>query len=73
MTECELCAKRSAVLDFKRVCCRVRFVMTLPNREMRAGWLERWKAKDGPAMAEKVEMGVRERWSECRLPGRKHS
>lgn len=47
MTECELCEKRSAILDFNRVCCRVRFVMSLPSREMRAGWLERWKQKDG--------------------------
>ena len=64
MTECELCEKRSAILDFNRVCCRVRFVMSLPSREMRAGWLERWKQKDGAAMAEEVEKEVKRQWEE---------
>ena len=64
MTECDLCAKRSATLDFNRVCCRVRFVMSLPNREMRVGWLDRWRAKDGPEMAEEIEREVKERWKQ---------
>lgn len=64
MTECDLCAKRSAVLDFNRICCRVRFVMSLPSREMRAGWLERWRKQDGPAMAEEIEREVKERWKQ---------
>jgi len=55
MTECELCEKKSAILDFNRICCRVRFVMSLPTREMRAGWLERWRSRDGNAMADAVE------------------
>lgn len=64
MTECELCEKKSAVMDFNRVCCRVRFVMSLPSREMRSGWLERWKQKDGSAMAEEVEREVKRQWEE---------
>lgn len=64
MTECELCAKQSAVLDFSRVCCRVRFVLSLPTREMRLGWLDRWKQKDGSAMAEEIEREVRAKWNE---------
>ena len=55
MTECELCEKKSAILDFNRICCRVRFVMSLPTREMRACWLERWRSRDGNAMADAVE------------------
>lgn len=62
MTECELCEKKSAILDFSRICCRVRFVMSLPTREMRVGWLERWRVRDGNAMADAVEKEVRERW-----------
>lgn len=62
MTECELCEKKSAILDFNRICCRVRFVMSLPTREMRVGWLERWRARDGNAVADAVEKEVRERW-----------
>lgn len=61
MTECELCEKKSAILDFNRICCRVRFVMSLPTREMRVGWLERWRSRDGNAMADAVEKEVRER------------
>lgn len=62
MTECELCAKRSAVLDFRRICCRVRFVMSLPSLEMRAGWLALWREKDGKTMAEEIEREVRAKW-----------
>lgn len=62
MTECELCAKRSSILDFNRVCCRVRFILALPTREMRARWLEWWKQRDGSAMAEAIEKEVRYRW-----------
>jgi len=62
MTECELCEKKSAILDFNRICCRVRFVMSLPTREMRVGWLDRWRSWDGNAMADAVEKEVRERW-----------
>lgn len=62
MKECELCEKKSAILDFNRICCRVRFVMSLPTREMLAGWLERWRARDGNAVADAVEKEVRERW-----------
>ncbi len=64
MTECELCLSRSAVLDFNRICCRVRFVMSLPGRAQRAGWLERWRAKDGPELAEEIEREVKEKWKQ---------
>jgi hypothetical protein len=66
MTECDLCARQSPVLEFSRICCRVRFVLTLPSRELRAEWLERWRAKDGRAMAEKIEREVREKWTKQR-------
>jgi hypothetical protein len=48
---------------FARICCRVRFVMRLPHRETRAGWIERWRKKDGHAVADAVEKEVRERWA----------
>ncbi len=62
MTECELCEKKSAILDFNRICCRVRFVMSLPTREMRVGWLERWRSRDGNAVADAVEKEVKAIW-----------
>ena len=60
--ECDLCRNDSAVLDFNQVCCRVRFVLGLPAREMRAEWLERWRNKDGERMSGEIEREVRERW-----------
>lgn len=59
---CALCLSHSSILDFNRICCRVRFVMSLPSREQRAGWLERWRKQDGPAMAEEIEREVRAKW-----------
>lgn len=60
--ECDLCRNDSAVFEFNRVCCRVRFVLGLPAREMRAEWLERWRKKDGERMASEIEREVRTRW-----------
>lgn len=59
---CELCGKKSAIYDFNRLCCRVRFILSLPTRDMRATWLERWRAKDGKAMADAVEKAVLAQW-----------
>lgn len=63
---CELCKRNSPVLDFSSTCCRVRFLMTLPSRDMRAEWLERWRKRDGHRMADEVEKEVKERWSQRR-------
>lgn len=60
--ECEQCAKSSAIYDFNRICCRVRFILSLPTREMRSGWLERWRSRDGKAMADAVEKAVLMKW-----------
>ena len=44
---CPLCLSNTALYDFALNCCRVRFLMGQPNRQARAGWLDRW-AKDLP-------------------------
>lgn len=64
MTECALCAKRSGILNFNLVCCRVRFILSLPTREMRLGWLERWRSRDGNVVADAVEKEVKAKWDE---------
>lgn len=61
---CELCKKQSAILDFNLICCRVRFLLKLGSRDQRTGWLERWRKKDGHAMADEIEMEVKRRWNE---------
>ena len=60
--ECDLCRNDSAVFEFNRVCCRVRFVLGLPDREMQAEWFERWRRKDGEKVASEIALEVRERW-----------
>lgn len=59
--ECEYCKRSGGRYDFGRTCCRVRFILSLPTRELRAGWIERWRAKNR-AFADKVEAEVRARW-----------
>ena len=44
---CGLCQRDTGEMNFNQVCCRVRFLMGQPNRQARAGWLDRW-AKDLP-------------------------
>jgi hypothetical protein len=61
--DCELCRRQSCIYDFTNICCRVRFVMALPHREMRAGWIARWRKRDGDQIADAVEQEVRARWS----------
>lgn len=63
MTECELCRRDSALYDFRLTCCRVRFILALPHREMRAGWLARWRKRDGDRLADEIEREVKERWA----------
>ena len=67
---CELCKRKSPVLDFNSICCRVRFLMTLPSRDIRAEWLERWRKRDGHRMADEIEKEVKERWNQRRKTAR---
>lgn len=58
-TDCPLCASDTSELNMHRVCCRVRFLLRLPNVTLRRGWLERWK--DWPEI-EKVKDELKARW-----------
>lgn len=59
--DCELCIDVSPVYDFGLVCCRVRFILSVPVLEVRRAWLERWKRQDGE-MCDSVEREVAARW-----------
>ena len=64
MTRCNLCEQTSGHYDFLRLCCRVRFLLTLPNVEVRRAWLERWawqgdKANDETKAAFEAEFKKR--------------
>lgn len=55
---CGLCAATSPVYDFGLVCCRVRFILSVPVLDIRREWLDRWRKKDR-AMSEQIENEVR--------------
>lgn len=58
---CGLCASVSPVYDFGLVCCRVRFILSVPVLDIRREWFARWKRRDGEMCAE-VEREVEARW-----------
>ncbi len=64
-TECELCATKPGHYQFNNICCRVRFLLLEPRREVRVAWIERWRRFD-PAAAREIEEQVKARWSERR-------
>lgn len=59
--ECELCLVDSPVYEFRRMCCRVRYIVGEPRLEVRRAWLDRWKKKNH-VFGEKVEQGVKAKW-----------
>jgi hypothetical protein len=63
METCELCERYSPILSWDRPCCRARFLLGLPNRVLRSGWLARWREKGESEMAEAVEKIVRAKWA----------
>ena len=37
--------------DFNRMCCRLRFLRTLPSNDVRMDWLKRWRGQGYEAQA----------------------
>lgn len=62
MTDCDLCQRAAIEYNFSNVCCRVRFLLSLPLRSQRVGWLKMWEERDGIRMAREIEQEVRRRW-----------
>jgi hypothetical protein len=61
---CELCKHGGGAYDFKNVCCLVRFLLGIPKREIRAGWLKLWRKKYGDKIADEVQEKFLKQWSE---------
>lgn len=61
VADCALCIDGSPVYDFGLVCCRVRFILSVPVLDVRRAWLERWRKLEGE-MSELIESEVRRRW-----------
>ena len=49
---CILCAQASGHYDFNQLCCRVRYLLTLPNLEARRAWLDQWRRQGDKAIEE---------------------
>ena len=48
MDKCEFCLKHDdgncvGIFDFKLLCCRVRWLLGVPHREIALGWLDLWR------------------------------
>ena len=63
MTKCTHCTTQPGVYDFRNTCCLVRFVLSVPVKELRAAWLHRWRRKYGNAVADEVEIEVLAEWA----------
>jgi hypothetical protein len=62
VSECELCATKPGHYQFTNICCRVRFLLLEPRREVRLAWLARWRRYDSAA-AKEIEEQVKARWA----------
>lgn len=71
---CDLCARTAGLHDFRRACCRVRYLLALPAdggwRATRRAWLDRWGAEYGQEAMEQTEDAVMEVWQEHREQAR---
>lgn len=71
MISCEFCAKDDGNYDFSNDCCLVRFVMNVPTKAMRAGYLEWWMTKYGTERVSRVKLLVEQAWAERLAESRK--
>ena len=64
MAECEKCRDANlhaaTMIDNRCPGCRARMLATLPSREARQGWINRWRDKGEEAMAAAVLAKLRE-------------
>ena len=63
MTDCDYCENRPGVYNFNNICCRVRFICSIPVRELRTQWIARWRKKYGDELADEVERRVKVEWA----------
>lgn len=64
MSECEFCAKDDGNYDFGLDCCLVRFVLHVPTKTMRVGYLTWWVRKYGADRTERVKALVEKAWAD---------
>lgn len=60
--DCDLCAADLGRYDWSKVCCRSRFITSLPRVVLRRGWMERWKARESAEFYADIQRVVTARW-----------
>jgi hypothetical protein len=60
---CALCVADSGVHDFSRVCCTARYIVSIPLKQNRVGWLERIKARKPADFHASLLLQVKARWA----------
>jgi len=67
---CEFCVRAAGLHDFRRSCCRVRYLLALPAdggwRATRRAWLDLWGIEYGQEEMEQTEDAVMAAWEERR-------
>ena len=63
MTTCADCKADAGVYDFGNICCRARFICSIPVRELRVQWIARWRDQHGDTLADEVESRVKVEWA----------
>lgn len=71
---CDLCSARSGLHDFRRSCCRVRYLLALPAavgwKATRRAWLDRWRDEYGQDAMDQAEDAVLSVWQAHREQAR---
>lgn len=64
MSQCDLCGMDNGNYDFSRDCCLVRFILHVPTKTLRAGYLTWWMRKYGEERTERVKALVAKAWDD---------
>lgn len=59
---CELCAKDDGNYDYDNDCCMTRFILHVPTKTLRAGYLNWYITKLGQHRADNIKRMVSEAW-----------
>lgn len=59
---CPLCAEGKGVYNWSQVCCRARFIVSIPIKSLRQAWLEKWAATDAQDVTAEIMTRVVALW-----------
>jgi hypothetical protein len=59
---CDLCTAAAGIYNWGNLCCRARFVTSLPGIDLRRGWMARWKSRETPSFYAAIARAVKAQW-----------